>query len=860
MFKKLKLGQKNFLFIVLVNIIGILAIIGFLVHQSTQLALKFSYDKNREMAQGYTKIISEKINDTMDMARNLSEIFEQVNSININQRRTILCSYLKHVMEENNSYMGAWTSWDKNALDGMDNHYSNRQGSNESGRFSIAYYRENKTIKESILDEKHILLHPERFNFPSNEEEIVLNPYKYEYEQKGKEYTITSVIAPVKFNGAILGIVGIDIDIYKYQDIIGRGSPFDPAYGVLVSNNGIRLYHPTKKLLGKQLQADNPERLSQLLKAIKEGKSYEYDKIALATKEFSHLIFNPIFIGNTQTPWSFALVMPMERIVEPVMIMTIFPVTIAGIVIALIILILYFHSQKISEILETLKNETNALINSILDGNLNKRADTEKIDSEFRPILIGINNIIDAFEKPFNLVSEYIDRISKGDIPPKITEESKGDFNEINISLNTCIDAINRLLTDVHMLARNIEENKFDIRADAAKHGGDFAKIVTEVNHTLDNIVKYINEIIDMRNKLKESEEKYRTIFNNTPIGIFRSTKEGQFIDINLSLAKMLGYDTPAEVIANIKNLAQDIYVEPGKRDYIMKSSINNINFLQFENVYRRKDGTHIIIILSIKSVFDDSGKFLYFEGLAEDVTERRKAEDTINKQLSELETKNAELERFTYTVSHDLKSPLITIKGFIGHLLHDAKEGRFDRLESDVQRISNAADKMENLLQDLLELSRIGRVFNAPSSFSMSEIVKDALSLTHGIRTDKNIKILYDENMPSVSGDRIRIREVWQNLMENAVKYMGDQPEPEITIGCKTSDSGNIFYIKDNGIGIDPKYHKKIFGLFEKLEKNSEGTGIGLAIVKRIIELHNGNIWVESEGTGKGSSFCFTI
>ncbi|MEQ8173413.1 MAG: ATP-binding protein, partial [Candidatus Eremiobacterota bacterium] len=239
---------------------------------------------------------------------------------------------------------------------------------------------------------------------------------------------------------------------------------------------------------------------------------------------------------------------------------------------------------------------------------------------------------------------------------------------------------------------------------------------------------------------------------------------------------------------------------------------------------------------------------------------QRKNAGDIIKKQIVELETKNAELERFTYTVSHDLKSPLITIKGFLGHIISDVRKGNFDRMESDIKRISNAVDKMEYLLKDLLELSRIGRIINPSSKFSMSSSVKEVAELVNGFLEEKHVKFSYDENMPFVYADRIRIREVWQNLIENAVKYTGNQDKPEINIGYKNTDRGDVFYIKDNGTGIEEKYYKKIFGLFEKLEQKSEGTGIGLAIVKRIIELHGGHIWVESEGKDKGSTFYFNI
>lgn len=227
---------------------------------------------------------------------------------------------------------------------------------------------------------------------------------------------------------------------------------------------------------------------------------------------------------------------------------------------------------------------------------------------------------------------------------------------------------------------------------------------------------------------------------------------------------------------------------------------------------------------------------------------------------IKELEEKNAELERFTYTVSHDLKSPVITIKGFLGMLKDDAKEGNIERLESDINRISNAADKMQNLLEDLLQLSRIGRLVNTSSEFSISTIAEEVIELLQGNFSSLSNYVTIEPNMPKVYADKTRIREVIQNLVENSIKYRNVNISLKIDIGSISKEEEIVYFVKDNGIGIKKEYLNKIFGLFEKLNPSSDGTGIGLALVKRIVELHGGKIWAESEGLDKGSIFYFTI
>jgi signal transduction histidine kinase len=242
------------------------------------------------------------------------------------------------------------------------------------------------------------------------------------------------------------------------------------------------------------------------------------------------------------------------------------------------------------------------------------------------------------------------------------------------------------------------------------------------------------------------------------------------------------------------------------------------------------------------------------------ELQERKRVEAEREKIIKELEIKNAELERFTYTVSHDLKSPLITIGGFLGLLEDDARSGNVDKLEHDLGRIREAKDKMHQLLNELLELSRIGRLMNSPADVPFAKIVDDALFLTKGRLMASNIRVNAAGELPIVHGDRPRLVEVLQNLVDNAAKFMGDQPEPCIEIGVREENGEKIFFVQDNGIGIKSNFHEKVFGLFDKLDPRSEGTGVGLALVKRIVEVHGGRIWVESGGKGMGSTFYFTL
>ena len=227
---------------------------------------------------------------------------------------------------------------------------------------------------------------------------------------------------------------------------------------------------------------------------------------------------------------------------------------------------------------------------------------------------------------------------------------------------------------------------------------------------------------------------------------------------------------------------------------------------------------------------------------------------------IGEMERRNAELERFTYTVSHDLRSPLVTVLGFLGLLERDIEAGRKESALSDIARIRSAAAKMERQLRELLELSRVGRVTTTHEDVPLRELAEEARQSLAGRLAAAGVELQIADELPVLYGDRARLAEVVQNLVDNAAKFTDGQKAPQILVGARPGPTGPVCFVRDNGIGIDPKHHQRVFGLFERLDPRVEGTGIGLALVKRIVEVHGGQVWVESGGSGLGTTFCFTI
>ncbi len=227
---------------------------------------------------------------------------------------------------------------------------------------------------------------------------------------------------------------------------------------------------------------------------------------------------------------------------------------------------------------------------------------------------------------------------------------------------------------------------------------------------------------------------------------------------------------------------------------------------------------------------------------------------------LAELQAKNAEMERFTYTVSHDLKAPLVTIQGFLGMLQKDVAAGNVERVAADIQRIRGAAGSMGRLVNELLELSQVGRVVDQTEAVSLAAVAAEARELLAAEIDQGGVTVEISPELPVVDGDRARLVQVFQNLVDNAVKYMGAQSDPRVEVLLRRRDAETVYYVRDNGPGIDPRYQTSVFDLFNRLEPSVDGTGVGLALVKRIVESHGGRVWVESEGQGQGSTFCFTL
>ncbi len=222
------------------------------------------------------------------------------------------------------------------------------------------------------------------------------------------------------------------------------------------------------------------------------------------------------------------------------------------------------------------------------------------------------------------------------------------------------------------------------------------------------------------------------------------------------------------------------------------------------------------------------------------------------------IENKNRELETFVYTVSHDLKTPVVSLQGMAGVLQEDYGDKLGEKGGHYLNRLVANADQMEQLIHDLLEISRLGRPSHSPEQIDLNRLVETVLEGCRERFKGRPVEIQVGP-LPSVWCDRVRIKQVFDNLITNAFKFLGDQASPRVEIGAIDQEAAHTFWVRDNGIGIDPKFQETIFGVFHRLKDvEVEGTGVGLTIVKRIVEQAGGRIWLES-AKGAGTTFYFT-
>ncbi|MBT8325837.1 MAG: PAS domain S-box protein [Winogradskyella sp.] len=352
---------------------------------------------------------------------------------------------------------------------------------------------------------------------------------------------------------------------------------------------------------------------------------------------------------------------------------------------------------------------------------------------------------------------------------------------------------------------------------------------------------------------LEAQKQKYSNIIANMNLGLIEVSLDDEILMANNSFVKMSGYSED-ELIGKVANEVFTIEKDKAtikKENDDRKKGVSN----SYEIRIKRKDGANRVWLVSGAPNYNLNGEVIGSIGIHLDITDIKNLQRQKEALVKDLETTNNELQEYAHIVSHDLKSPLRSINALVNWIKEDNKEKLDEASLQNIALIEVTLEKMEQLISDILDYSSVGSDKAKKETIDLNHLMKEILPLLH---VPDHITISINKPLPKVKGDCTMLQQLFQNLLSNAVRY-NDKKEGQIEINYRDKNSFYQFSVKDNGIGIDKKYHDKIFKLFHSLNKRKDSTGIGLSIVKKIVETHNGKIWLESE-PGEGTTFYFTI
>ena len=404
---------------------------------------------------------------------------------------------------------------------------------------------------------------------------------------------------------------------------------------------------------------------------------------------------------------------------------------------------------------------------------------------------------------------------------------------------------------------------------------------ITDRVTTERELLRRTREVFDANARLRQAnedlerlKESYRDLYHHAPVLYFSLDAAGNLAAFNETMLRVLGY--PRE---QLLGRAYATLLPPAGRSAFLANPQVMQQPGEVEMQWVKQDGTVIDMWIGTTTIRDASGAFIRSRSVARDVSETRRLANALRHKAGELvrsndhlKRVNQELEEFTYVVSHDLKEPLRTLEAFSNFLRQDYG----DQLEGDgkefIGHLVQASRRLGRLIDDLLMLSRTGRVINTPRVYAWQPVVDTVLGDLHELISRKQAVVRVEGALPAVVGDPERVIQLLANLVSNALKY-NQSARPEVVIGAvrpggvgpggprKDDERFVTLFVRDNGIGIDPAYHDQVFRIFRRLHHRDdvEGTGAGLAICKRIVEAHGGRIWIESEA-GRGATFLFTL
>jgi PAS domain S-box-containing protein len=473
-----------------------------------------------------------------------------------------------------------------------------------------------------------------------------------------------------------------------------------------------------------------------------------------------------------------------------------------------------------------------------------------------RERLVG-SNFSDYFTEPDDASAGYRRVLAQGEVRDYPLTIRHASGRTIDVLYNAVVyhDEAGRVL-GVFAAARDVTEHK-RVEAELALYRAHLEELVGQRTAELESANAHLQTEIAERRRAEGQLRLQFSVLQSADNGLAITGRDGVIQWVNAAFTRLTGYAAAEAVGQNPRVLKSGRQSPEFFKD--LWQTILSGRVWHGEMVNKRKDGSLYPEEMTITPVADSDGKITHFVAVKQDITARKQAEAAMQKTAADLARSNLDLEQFAYVASHDLQEPLRAVGGYVKLLQHRFPEKLDAKAREYVAGAADGAERMQRLIADLLAFSRVGTRGGALAPADLSALLRDALTNLQASITEAGAKITSDP-LPSLTVDATQIRQLLQNLIGNAIKFHS-QRVPEIHVGARREKERWLFWVQDNGIGIEPQYAGRIFQIFQRLHtrKQYPGTGIGLAICKKIVERHGGEIRVESQ-PAHGSTFYFSI
>lgn len=602
---------------------------------------ELAYLQSVEMARDYANQFDGDMKANEAIANTLAKTMEQYNSADRDEVNNIL----QNIMEENPTLTGVYVGYEPNAFDGRDAEYVNTEGHDSTGRF-VPYWN---TIQGSVSVEP--LVSYDEFDYyqlpKKTKASIVTEPYFYQ------GIFMVSFDAPIMKNGEFMGIAGVDVSLDYIDDVVGEIRAFETGYAFVTGNTGILVSHPYpeyKQGIGSQTLHDFgiPE-ISEAAENIRQGNGGSVETIDPSTGKEIIMFYEPVRTGN----YSFVLVVPKEEMFAAVTDLRNKLIIISAISIGFMAVVSYLIAVSITSPIDEIVSNFRQIARDAVNGNLDTRADTD-VQRDFREIPQGLNEILEAVIAPIRETVRVTNALAMGELETRTELELKGEFKQLGDTLDSFADSLNNFIDDSNNVLTAIQNNNFS--RSVRIHGeGDFKILTDGIEKTRDSLNIAITETKKAEKALRDSEKKFRTLFESPNDAIYLHDMKGKFLEVNEVACERMGYSH--EEFLTMTYMDIDIYY-PGRRVLKVIKELCKSKSNLLETVHMRRDGSTFPVELSSRIVKYESTTAIIT--IARDISKRKKTEKELKKYADDLKHSNELEEEMESIINH---SPVIVFK-----------------------------------------------------------------------------------------------------------------------------------------------------------------------------------------------------